>query len=126
MWYFCLFLRYGGMPVNNWQINEGGAVMASKLKIVEGPGKFDFMVAVFKPGQNVSFTVMDPEDIRSRRDLVTVGIRSLRRLDHTADRWFIEGHVFSPSEPDPVSKYEAYYDFRGSKDSKGTFEKKPL
>lgn len=77
--------------------------MATKHKIVDGPGKFDLMCCLFD-GKRVFFTVEG-----RRKHKVEVQIDSVAIEDGSHESWLVSGHIVSG---DLWEKFSGYFETR--------------
>ncbi len=76
-----------------------------RMEIVDGPGKFDLMVALFD-GKVVRFTLKD----KNTKALKIIGVEL---EDGSNQRWLIKGYIYKGyhmSEGDKTSRFSGYYD----------------
>ncbi len=83
--------------------------MALQLDILEGPSKFDLMLAIFDGGSDrrreVTFTVAQRGHHAYREQIVTL-IDGADREDGSSENWLIKGwHLVTPSQWKSIGGY---------------------
>ncbi|MFA5877998.1 MAG: hypothetical protein WC845_01390 [Candidatus Staskawiczbacteria bacterium] len=85
---------------------------AQRHQILEGPGKWDFVIGTFEAGKRVFFTVLGVPGVTKIR----VAIRGVEMEDGTREKWLFKGIL---EEPDTFLSgshpCNGYYDLRTRK-----------
>lgn len=105
--------RYGWPADNSAEFISGGAVMA-RLKIVEGPGKYNFVLSGCEPGKNITLTLMRENGTRFK---VVLYVRSFEKEDGGCEKYNISGHHIGTT-----LRYNAFLDLTKSQGNYGWFE----
>ena len=79
---------------------------ARKYSIVDGPGKWDFVVGLFERDRHFHFTIHG----KRPKDVLVIDLRSASMEDGSKNRWLITGYVV-----DYGVTFKGYYDIQTRK-----------
>jgi len=80
--------------------------------ILDAPGKFELMTALFVKGTRVEFTVR-LDGVKPTR--VTVQINGVTAEDGSRQNWIIDGYIIPADTEMPWDQFSGYYDTRTRK-----------